>query len=402
MKWTVLVGDGMADRPLEALNGRTPLEVARTPFMDSVARDGMLGLVQTIPSGFPPGSDIANIVILGYDPLEGYTGRGPLEAASLGVELGPTDVAYRCNLVHLGLGEPEPKMVDFTAGHIGTDAARAVIGALDEALGDEEIRFHAGVSYRHLMVWHNGHSEVETTPPHDITGQTIGPYLPKGPGEKRLLGLIQESQSLLREPRLQGLIFSERGNAANSIWPWGQGRAPAIEPMTHRWNIKGAIITAVDLLKGIGKYAGLDIVEVPGATGYYDTDYAGKARHAIRVLEEGADFVLVHVEAPDEAGHQGDIEEKIRAIENFDRHVVGTVLEEIKTFDDWGIMILPDHATPIAVQTHTKEPVPFAVLYSEAEGGGGEGFQEGAAERSGLFIQDGKSLLGRFIEKRWG
>ncbi len=387
----------MADRPLAELGGRTPIQVAATPWMDKMAREGFLGTVRTIPPGFPPGSDIANLVILGYDPAVHYTGRGPLEAASMGVSLGPDDVAFRCNLVHISLDEEPPRMKDFTAGHINTAQARPIISALNESLGDQGLRFHAGVSYRHLLVWRNGVSDLKTTPPHDITDMEVGPHLPKGEGAEVLLDLIARSQRLLRSPALVAMMPRGNPTPPNSIWPWGQGRAPSIEPVTRRWGIRGAIITAVDLLKGLGIYAGLEVVEVPGATGYYDTDYEAKGRHALKALEEDFDFVLVHVEAPDEAGHQGDVGEKIRAIESFDKYVVGVVLDGIRRWSDWSVLVLPDHATPISVKTHTEEPVPFAVLSSRGNPGGGMSFDEEDARRRGVHVEDGRDLLERFV-----
>jgi 2,3-bisphosphoglycerate-independent phosphoglycerate mutase len=366
--------------------------------MDLLAREGILGLVRTIPPGFPSGSDIANLVILGYDPAKDYTGRGPLEAASMGVELEPGDVAFRCNLVHISLEEARPRMVDFTAGHIRTEQARSLIEALDRRLGREEIRFHPGVSYRHLMVWRGGPSGARTTPPHDITGRAIEDYLPKGPGSERLRDLIVQSQAILRELRGKG---GGGDFVANSIWLWGQGKPPKMEPLTHRWGFRGAIITAVDLLKGLGRYAGLEVVEVPGATGYYDTDYRAKSRYALEALMEGADFVFVHVEAPDEAGHQGDVKEKIRAVERFDGDVVGPLLEGMRRWKEWALMVLPDHATPIEVMTHTEEPVPFAVLDSRGGRSGGKAFSEAEAARSGCRIDDGKELIQRFLGGRW-
>jgi 2,3-bisphosphoglycerate-independent phosphoglycerate mutase len=401
VKYALLVGDGMADRPLEVLRGRTPLQVARTPWMDEIAQKGLLGRVRTIPPGFPPGSDVANLVILGYDPKQHFTGRGPLEAAAMGVRLGQADVAFRCNLVHVSLAEDRPRMVDFTGGHIRTGEARPIIEALHGAMGNDEVRFHAGVSYRHLLVWRGGPADVKTTPPHDITGQEIAPYLPRGNGAERILEWMKRAQQLLGEPAFRALMPSENEQPPNAIWPWGQGKAPALEPITGRWGIRGAIITAVDLLRGLGTYAGLRVVDVPGATGYYDTDYAAKARYALAVLEEGDDFVFVHVEAADEAGHQGSVEEKVRAIESFDREVVGTVLQGVQRYEDWAVLVLPDHATPIEVKTHTDEPVPFGVLSSRGRKCPGGAFEEDASRKSPLYVEEGTELLGRFIEGRW-
>jgi 2,3-bisphosphoglycerate-independent phosphoglycerate mutase len=369
--------------------------------MDGIAREGLLGRVRTIPGGFPPGSDVASLVILGYDPRVHYTGRGPLEAASMGVVLGPEDVAFRCNLVHLTLGEPAPRMGDFTAGHIRSEEARPIMEALDEAMGDEAVRFHAGVSYRHLMVWRNGVQGLVTTPPHDISDCEIGPHLPRGNGAEQVLAWMRRSQEVLGGPAVRGLLPAGNPHPPNSIWPWGQGRAPRLEPITRRWGFQGTVITAVDLIKGLGICAGLRPLEVPGATGFFDTDYAAKARHALEALARGDDFVFVHVEAPDEAGHQGSLEEKIRAIESFDREVVGGVLDGIQRWRDWALLVMTDHATPLAVRTHTDEPVPFAVLSSRGEKGPGEGFDEAQAEGGGFILEEGTQLLCRFIRGRW-
>jgi 2,3-bisphosphoglycerate-independent phosphoglycerate mutase len=391
----------MADRPLESLGGRTPLQVARTPWMDRMARDGVVGRVRTIPSGFHPGSDIASLVILGYDPAIHYTGRGPLEAASMGIALGPQDVAFRCNLVHLSGETALTRMKDFTAGHISTEEARPIIRALDVALGDEHVRFHAGISYRHLMIWHNGVDGLQTAPPHDIINQDIEPHLPKGEGEAFVRDLIRRSQDLFREWPLQSYIAEERSNVPNSIWPWGQGKAPVMTSLKKLWGITGAIITAVDLLKGLGLYAGLRVIDVPGATGYYDTDYGAKARYALRALEEGSDLVFVHVEAPDEAGHEGNLSQKVSSIESFDREVVGNILNGIQKWSTWAVLVLPDHATPLSVQTHTDEPVPFAALSADGPSRGRKAFSEREATRSGFYLDVGQELLRRFLKGAW-
>jgi 2,3-bisphosphoglycerate-independent phosphoglycerate mutase len=401
MKHVILVGDGMADYPVEALGGQTPLEVAHTPWMDRMAREGVLGRVRTIPPGFPPGSDIASLVILGYDPAMSYTGRGPLEAASMGISLGSGDVAFRCNLVHLAKKASSTRMKDFTAGHIPTEEAIPIIRALNESLGNDEVSYYAGVSYRHLMIWHNGSDEVQTTPPHDITNLDIEPYLPKGKGGTWLRDLILRSQEFFADVSLRSEIDIHGPNPPNAIWPWGQGRAPAMESLNQRCGIKGAIITAVDLLKGLGIYSGLEVVNVPGATGYYDTDYGAKARYALRVLQEGCDLAFVHVEAPDEAGHQGNLAEKIRSIESFDRELVGHMLEGIQQWPEWSVLVLPDHATPLSVQTHTDEPVPFAILSASGVQRKGEAFNERAARRCGLYLDRGQELFERFLDERW-
>jgi 2,3-bisphosphoglycerate-independent phosphoglycerate mutase len=401
MKMAIVVGDGMADWPLEELGGRTPLDVASTPWMDRIAREGFLGLVRTIPDGLPPGSDVANMVILGYDPVTQYTGRGPLEAASMGVQLSLGDVAFRCNLVHISLDEDPPRMVDFTSGHIPTEMAREVMRILDREMSDKEVKFYPGVSYRHLMVWKRGEHRMTTTPPHDITGREICSHLPKGKGSKKIRELMAKSQRVLATQEVRELLGPSFKNPPNSIWLWGQGPRPRLEPVATKLGVRGAMITAVDLLKGLATYAGLRILDVPGATGDLNTDYAAKGRFAIEALKEGDDLVFVHVEAPDEASHQGSIHEKIKAIERFDEEVVGQILQGLTRWEDWAILVLPDHATPIPIKTHSSEPVPFAVAGSKVERGKGERFHEEEARRAGSGTVDGRELLERLVKGRW-
>jgi 2,3-bisphosphoglycerate-independent phosphoglycerate mutase len=315
MKYIILIGDGMADLPIEELQGKTPLEAAETPNMDLVARSGTLGLLRTVPRGYPPGSDVANLSILGYDPAKYYTGRAPLEAASMGVKLAPEDTAFRCNLVTLDWREGAPVMDDYSSGHISTEEARELIIALDKTLSEESVRFHPGKSYRHLMVMPDAPRELYLTPPHDITDKEIKPYLPAGEGAERLKKLIERSQEVLRDHPVNRARRDSGKKTADSIWLWGEGSAPRIPTFRDRFDIEGAIISAVDLMNGIGVYAGFEVIAVPGATGYLDTDYGAKAEYALKALK-GKNLVCVHVEAPDEAGHQGSLEEKIRAIES--------------------------------------------------------------------------------------
>lgn len=401
MKLAIVVGDGMADWPLEELGGRTPLDVAKTPWMDMIAKEGFLGLVRTIPDDLPPGSDVANMALLGYDPVTQYTGRGPLEAASMGVELEPGDVAFRCNLVHISLDEDPPKMVDFTSGHISTERARKIITLLDREISDHQVRFYPGVSYRHLMVWKRGQYKMSTTPPHDITGQEISPYLPRGRGSRKIKDLMIKSQRLFATEEMSELLGPAFKNPPNSIWLWGQGRRPRLEPVAKRLGIRGAMITAVDLLKGLALYAGLRILDVPGATGDLNTDYGAKGRYAVEALREGEDLVFVHVEAPDEASHQGSVEEKIKAIERLDEEVVGQILLGLKEWEDWRILVLPDHATPIDIKTHSAEPVPFALAGWKVQRAGGERFHEEEARRGASSVLDGRELLERLVKGRW-
>jgi 2,3-bisphosphoglycerate-independent phosphoglycerate mutase len=397
MKYVVLLGDGMSDQAIAGLEGKTPLQAAKTPNMDFMARRGVLGLAQTVPAGYPPGSDVANLSMFGYDPVLCYTGRSPLEAASMGVALGPDDVAFRINLVHLEARGGRLTMEDYSAGHISTADGRELVEELQRQLGNDEFSFHPGVSYRHLLVWHGGETRIEATPPHDITGQDIITSLPKGPGAEKLISLMNSSQMIFHN-HPQFKRRSEKGEvAANSIWLWGQGKAPAMDNFATRFGLTGAVISAVDLIKGIGVYAGLDIINVPGATGYLDTNFRGKAEAALEALKE-RDFVFVHVEAPDEASHSGKLADKIQAIESFDEQVVGPVLEGIRQFGEYRILCAPDHPTPVALMTHTSDPVPF-VIYSGEEKvqGSVAGYDEVSAAATGLLVSEGYRLMDKLL-----
>jgi 2,3-bisphosphoglycerate-independent phosphoglycerate mutase len=398
MKYVILLGDGMADEPLEELGGKTPLEYARTPHMDGLAARGTLGRIDTIPPGLAPGSDVANLSVLGYDPRDFFTGRGPLEAASMGVALGPEDTAFRCNLVTLGDGS-DPVMENSNAGHISSGEARQIIESLNEGLASETVRFHAGVGYRHLLVFRNEGFDLRTTPPHDIVGKETGSYLPRGKGSEKLLSLMASAAEILKRHRINRERSASGKIPANSIWPWGEGRAPRMRPMAERFSIRGGVISAVDLLRGIGVYAGLEILPVKGATGYTDTNYAGKAAKAIEFLAAGNDFVFLHVEAPDEKGHEGDIQGKVSAIEDFDGKIVGPVLDGLSSLGDHRIVVLSDHPTPIRIRTHAGEPSPFA-LYGSGKGenlGRGVPFSEKAALEGGILIRPGHLFMDHFM-----
>lgn len=397
----------MSDYPVEELGNKTPLQAAKTPNMDMLAQKGSIGLVRNVPDGYPPGSDVAILSVLGYDPAKYYTGRSPLEAASIGVSLALDDLAVRCNLVTLGQNDggvyPHTKnfgggvyMDDFSADHITTEEARKIIKDIDRELGREGIRFYPGVSYRHLMVWNSGPDGLETTPPHDISGKEIKGYLPKGKGAQKLIELMNSSQMLLKEHPVNAGRKEKGHKPANSIWLWGQGRRPKMPTLKEKFGIEGSVISAVDLVKGVGIYAGLKVVNVPGATGYIDTNYKGKAEYALRELEE-KDFVCVHVEAPDEAGHNGDLKNKIKAIEDFDREIVGRVLGGLSQFKNYRILVLPDHPTPVAKKTHTRDPVPFAIYPAEASRG--KAFAEADAKNSGLFIEQGHKLIEMLLNR---
>jgi 2,3-bisphosphoglycerate-independent phosphoglycerate mutase len=402
MKYVIIVGDGMADYPVESLGGKTPLMVARTPYMDRMANQGEIGLVRTVPDGFNPGSEIANLSIFGYDPVRYYTGRGPLEAASLRVNLSANDIAFRCNLVTLKFRGSEILMEDFSAGHITDEEASKIIADLNNEMGTSGIQFHAGVSYRHLMVLKNGAAKfsglekLELTPPHDIIGKEISPFLPQT--EAPVLTLMKESQRVLKNHPVNQARETKGLLPANSIWLWGQGHSPQMVTMKERFGMDGYVISAVHLIKGIGMLAGLEVLEVPGATGYFDTNYDGKARYALRGLRE-KDFVYVHVEAPDEAGHMGDLQLKIDAIEAFDEKIVGAILEGMKEFKRYKILVLPDHPTPLSVRTHTADPVPYVICSNEKSpiSAHGTTFDEASAGRSGICIEKGFELIERFL-----
>jgi len=386
MKYIVLLGDGMSDEPVAELGGKTPLQVAATPNMDRLAQTGSIGLAATVPKGFHPGSDVANLSVFGYNPADCYSGRSPLEAASMGVELGPKDVAFRLNFVWLEAHYGKLYMGDFSAGHISTADASALITTLQEELGGAEFNFYSGVSYRHLMVWADGKDQLQFTPPHDIITQSVEDYLPQGDGAKELMNLTNAAQMVLAHHPVNHQR-TERGNLpANSIWLWGHGRKPRMETYQERYQLNGAVISAVDLIKGIGVNAGLEIIDVPGATGYIDTNYKGKGEYAVKALTE-KDFVYVHVEAPDEAAHGGLLKEKIKAIEDFDRDVVGTVVESLTQIGDCRILVTPDHPTPVEKRTHTSDPVPYILYDSTAEKDSAvTGYSEDEAKRYGETI----------------
>ncbi|MEW6571023.1 MAG: cofactor-independent phosphoglycerate mutase [Nitrospirota bacterium] len=401
MKYVVIIGDGMADRPLKELGGKTPLQIARKPNMDRIARKGLIGKIRTIPEGFHPGSDIANLNILGYDPSIYYSGRAPFEAASMGVPLKDDDVAYRCNLVTLKYNKDRTKaiMEDYSSGHISTDEARELIKDLNDKLGSERIRFYPGISYRHIMVWESGTTDVECTAPHDITGKEVSDYLPVGEGEEILRSLMLRSSGILDNNSTNRERVKRGKRPANSIWLWGHGKKIDLPSFAKKYSLKGALISAVDLIKGIGVSIGLEILSAPGITGYLDTNYEGKAQAALKALEK-VDFVYIHVEAPDEAGHSGNYKDKVRAIEDIDRFVVGTVLKGIKRFSEFRVLLLPDHATPIEVKTHTDEPVPFAIYDSRSRGKNENvSFDETITVRDDIVVFDrGYELMDYFIK----
>ncbi|MCX5705208.1 MAG: cofactor-independent phosphoglycerate mutase [Candidatus Omnitrophica bacterium] len=397
MKYIVLVGDGMADYPIEGLGGRTPLEAARTPNMDFIAQQGRLGQVKTIPDKATPGSDVANITIFGYDTQKYYTGRGPLEAANLGIDMEDDDVAFRCNLITAS-GDI---LTDYSAGHISSKEASILIKAVDKALGTNRFRFFPGVSYRHLMLAKRGAEDhldqLKCIPPHDIAGQSISKNMPKGDNADILIRLMEESRKILENEEINHVRLDLKENPGNMIWLWGQGKKPAMPKFTDKYNLTGSVISAVDLIKGLGRIIGLDVINVPGATGYYDTDYEGKANAAIKSLEKN-DFVFVHIEAPDEAGHNGDLREKILAIERFDQMVVGNILRAYKNKKNFRILVLPDHATPVSLRTHVADNVLFAIYGKGITARGFLNYSEKEAQKSDLLMERGCELMDYFIK----
>lgn len=400
MKYVILQGDGMPDHKLSELGDRTPLEVADTPNLDFIAkRAQVFGMAKTIPNGLPPGSDVGNLAVLGYDPDVYYTGRSPLEAASIGIELGPSDITLRCNLVTLGSENERTVMSDYSAGHISTEEASELINDLKKELDEEGLVFHPGISYRHLLVWSGGNKDVTTTPPHDISGKVIDSYLPTGEGSEKLNELIFKSHKLLSNHPVNKERIRRGENPATSIWLWGQGTAPTMPSLSELYGVKGSVISAVDLVKGIGHYAGMDVIDVPGATGYLDTNYEGKVDYALNSLKN-SDLTMIHIESTDETGHVGKAELKIQAVEDFDKRVVGRVLEGIKEFEDYRILVMSDHPTPIDIRTHTGDPVPFAILDSADLSVKNEGhvYTEDSAKSSDIYIEKGWKLMSMLLK----
>lgn len=390
----------MSDRPLAELDGKTPLEVAKIPNINEVVRAGMIGLVKTVPAKMKPASDIANLSILGYDPKRYYTGRGPLEAANIGVELDADEIAFRCNLITAN----NDIMADYSAGHITEKESKLLIDYINEKLGSDRIKFYHGKSYRNLMVIKTkSHDEMDDlmktscVPPHDITGHSIHQNIPMGKGASVLIKLMEDSRLILEKHEINKVRVDLKENPGNMIWLWGQGTNPNMPSFKGLFGLEGSVISAVDLVNGIGRLIGLEIIQVPGATGYYDTNYEGKGRFAVESLKE-KDFVFVHVEAPDEAGHNGDVRAKITAIENFDKFVVGTVWNHLKGMKDYRLMILSDHATPIAVKTHVSDPAPFVMAGKGIEHNGFDIFSEKTGKLSKVKFKTGASLTEALIK----
>lgn len=403
MKYLVLLCDGMADTPNAALSGKTPMECADKPFMDKLAAVSEAGMCRTVAKGLKPGSDVANLSVMGYDPAVCYTGRSPLEAASIGVDLKPTDVALRCNIVTLSDSEPyESKtMVDYCAGDISTEEARLIIETVEKELGSDIYKFYSGVSYRHCLVVKNGTTDLgNMTPPHDISGRVIGEYLSRSENAKELIGLMKKSYEILKDHPVN-IARREKGlHEANSIWLWGEGRKPALENFKEKNRVTGCVVSAVDLLKGIGICAGMETPEVEGATGYLDTNFEGKAKAGIDAFKNGTDLVYLHFEAPDECGHRGEPENKVRAVEYIDRRALKPMLEYLEgSGDDFRILIMPDHPTPLDTMTHSAEPVPYIIYDSRVKKNGIPSFTEKNAAATGIFVEHGPDIMKKLLEK---
>jgi 2,3-bisphosphoglycerate-independent phosphoglycerate mutase len=396
MKYVIIHGDGMADWACDELGGKTPLEAAHKPNMDILATRGTLGMVATIPEGMPSGSDVGTMTMMGYDPRRYHTGRAPIEAASQGIEMGPADVVFRMNLVSLKPGENGAQVMnDFTAGHITSEEAAQIVADLRGALAGGGIEFFNGVSYRHLVVWRNGTTRTTLTPPHDITGKEVSSHLPVGEGSDRLNDLMRRAAAIMKDHPVNR-SRRERGLAeANSIWFWGQGTGLAVPTLKTRFGLEGSVISAVDLVNGIGRLAGLELIKVPGATGFLDTDYGAKGRYGLDSLRKH-DFLLLHIEAPDEAGHMGRADLKTEAIEKIDELIIGPMVQGLAAMGDFAILLMPDHATPSKLKTHSPEPVPFALMTSAdyaRKDGAARRYTEGDGAKTGIKVGDGFTLI---------
>lgn len=398
MKYIVLVPDGMADEPIPQLGYKTPLEIARKPNMDAMALSGFSGLVQTIPDGLPPGSDIGNLSLLGYDPLANYSGRASLEAANMGIVLREDEVIFRCNLVTI----KNDIMVDYSAGHISSEEAATMIEALNKSLGSADLKFYSGKSYRHLLVIRSRSAgmlfKMRTTPPHDIIEKKIREFLTGGEFNDTVLAIMTKAHDVLKNHPVNLNRVKRGETAATDIWLWGQGIRPNLPNFKTKFGINGSIISAVDLVNGIGRLAGLDIISVPGATGYYDTDYAAKGRYALDSLSK-KDYVYIHVESPDEAGHNGDYKEKIRAIEQIDEHILGPIRKWSEERNDVRMLVSPDHPTPVVKRTHTRAPVCFFMCGQGITSNRVAGFNENVALCTGIKFNSGEELIRRFFKE---
>jgi 2,3-bisphosphoglycerate-independent phosphoglycerate mutase len=391
-KYVIIIPDGAADEPIEAFGGKTVIEAAETPNMDIISQTGRQGLVRTVAKGMTPGSDVAQMSLLGYDPARFYTGRAPIEAVAMNIKLEPSDWVFRCNLVTIA----DDKMADHSAGHISTKEGARLIDDLNKNLGNKNIKFYPGVSYRHICVFKGMDFDVYTEPPHDIIGQDIEKHLPRGKNAEILFELMAKSRQLMADHEINKVRRDLGENQVSSIWLWGQGKKASMESFYDRFGLKGVAITAVDLVRGLAKLIGFDLIKVEGATGFFDTNYKGKAAAAIEALDK-YDIVFIHIEGPDEAGHAGNAEIKKKAVERIDKYIVGPVYEALKKYPGWRILIMPDHPTPVSRQSHSNEPVPFAMAGEGIESVLQQPFSEANAAQSGLKIEKGFELMEYFL-----
>lgn len=401
MKYVVVLYDGMADYPVPALGGKTPMMCAKKPNMDYLAQRSEVGLIKTVADGLKPGSDVANMSVMGFDPMKFYTGRSPLEAASIGIDMKPSDVSLRCNLVTLSEdGKPyeEKTIEDYCADDISTEEAEEIIKTIEEELGTDEFKFYSGVSYRHCLIWANGTTDLGTmTAPHDITGKVITEYLSTAENAKPLIEMMKKSYDILKDHPVNIARKAQGKRPANSIWLWGEGTRPAMKSFEEIFGIKGSVVSAVDLIKGIGGCAKMEVAEVEGATGYLDTNFEGKANAALDLLERN-DLVYIHFEAPDECGHRNEPENKVKAIEMIDSRVLPILFDGLKKYDDYKIMILPDHPTPIVTRTHASDPVPYLIYHKNNEITGVDTINEETAKATGNYIDFGPGIMPHFLK----
>lgn len=400
-KYLVMLCDGMADYAIPAFDGKTPLQAAKTPNMDRMSKKGVVGLVKTVADNMKPGSDVANLSVLGYDPQVYYTGRSPLEAGSIGIDMKDTDVSFRCNLVTLSdeAEYSDKTIIDYCADDISTEEAKVLVDFLAENFNNDEFKLYAGVSYRHCLIWNNGTLDVGTlTPPHDITGKPIKTHLPDPKKVPKLYNMMKKSYDLLKDHPVNKARIARGKRPANSMWFWGEGKRASLMPFKEKYGLKGSMISAVDLLKGIGKFSNMNIVDVDGATGYIDTNFEGKAQAAIDEFAKGQDFVYIHVEAPDECGHRNEVENKKRAIELIDEKILTPVLKALDVYDDYKVLVCPDHPTPLSLKTHTNDPIPYLMYHKNGNETGPDTYDEITAKESGIFIENGPDMMQKFIE----
>ena len=401
MKYVLVLYDGMADYPVPALGGKTPMMCAKKPNMDYLAQRSEVGLIKTVADGLKPGSDVANMSVMGFDPMKFYTGRSPLEAASIGIDMKPSDVSLRCNLVTLSEDDKpyeEKTIEDYCADDISTEEAEEIIKTIEEELGTDEFKFYSGVSYRHCLIWANGTTDLGTmTAPHDITGKVITDYLSPAENAKPLIEMMKKSYDILKDHPVNIARKAQGKRPANSIWLWGEGTRPAMQSFEEIFGIKGSVVSAVDLIKGIGDCAKMEVAEVEGATGYLDTNFEGKANAALDLLERN-DLVYIHFEAPDECGHRNEPENKVKAIEMIDSRVLPILFDGLKKYDDYKIMILPDHPTPIVTRTHASDPVPYLIYHKNNEITGVDTINEETAKTTGNYIDFGPSIMPHFLK----